>query len=912
MHETVQDPKEDMSKVNAAASGDGNDSGNMMMSVRLPFLVVPSHIPLLPSNLKNMSRVPSTPSTFDSMTPATSSYRHDLDDLDSQSESDMDDPSIPNEIGGNCNLQSLMSPLGMWNDDSNDDSGGGGGRVGGFGATLKSDSEQTSYSARIGIARPSYSPSQTYTDVSPILNSRNSLEKYTNASANPQYHQDQYYHEQIKSYNRTPNNYASNTPNGINIGSLGISVFAAPSTSTPYISPTITMSHHRAVNIDKDDDTSLNSYTLGNDRFITPGQAFIKKERSLPRRLTPEKGKGLAITPPPRTRSSRVLVQYVTPPSNDTYTIFILVIQPTAKLFELIRVNYHPSTATLGDLLDLVPGNVTEEDLRDQKHIGLCRPHGSSAASRSLTKLDMTASLMARDGTDARILCGEVLVAIPEGYTGKEAQILSQHILKIPKMKKLLQRADPLSGAENSGRRARRSGRSPMSSLGIQPMANNANTTSTGTFSSSVLFAPLSAAIHEDVEQVGVVQPRKDMIVPRNHAYHSNMDDDSSVDCSVRVGPKVSDVVATMNTNMRLSDRISPRKLSDRISPCNFFNRDSSSNPSPRSRRSGRSPSTTPDVADVKKQLVEEIPANASTGLSAEQLDSIKREAAGAARIAAEEAFAMRMEELVETLNISSTEKARILQEPCDVSFYSAFSLAAIPSFGSQDSFPSDVIVGGNKSSAVSTVMGASPSNVGPSFMEPKTPYSNGSADVSAFTVTPMPYIPPQDYASPMDSPRCPSPIAIDPEADYSNSKDGFQFDDTVDMDELFAKTMEGFLASTLNIVSAFVAKRKTRLRQLPGKVMKNKMALNVMSVVCVMFLTSQLMNEDEGGTDIEAAIVIPSAQPQSAVGKPFLFTDIQKIMFWFMFMVQGQNYVVNHKSKRKRRTWRSKVTAIK
>jgi len=51
-------------------------------------------------------------------------------------------------------------------------------------------------------------------------------------------------------------------------------------------------------------------------------------------------------------------------------------------MFELIRVNYHPATATIGKLIEKISEQVTEQDLKRQQHIGLCRPRGSSSASR--------------------------------------------------------------------------------------------------------------------------------------------------------------------------------------------------------------------------------------------------------------------------------------------------------------------------------------------------------------------------------------------------------------------------------------------------------------------------------------------------------------------------------------------------
>lgn len=976
------------------------------MSVRLPFLVVNSSSlnPSSPQNFKtniDMSLKPmsTTPATIPSstmnmnlspplMTPSAASASCYVD-LDSSVDSDGDASCVPAEI--DAKVQSMLSPFSNSQQclfkEEGPKYGDVDGRVDIDDASSEEDETDNeghsrsnpyvdreaesstidrsnvnagmkpSFHERIGIAKQSYKTSQTYSDVSPILNLRN-LEQYSNANNNPQYQQDQVYQQKLQE-TCTPKNYGNYSQHGHGQqgqghegqggyeygGNLGISSFS--STSSPYENshggvntlhshmhqpiiqqgPAVHMSRVSSSSNDSNSKSNSLEYALHNDRFITPGHAFVKKTRSLPRNVAPEKGPGLGITPPPRqTRSSRVLVPHVSPPSNDKYTIFILAIQPTAKKFELIRVNYCNATATIGDLLEQIPENVTEEDLKRQNYTGLCRPHGRSTASRSLTNTEMTASLMVRDGTDARILCGEVLVAIPQGYTGKEIQILSQHILRIPKMKRLLQKSDPLSPSQlkasssesTSGRRkSRRSNRSPVSSLGIQPMCKSENNTSIGTFSSSVLFAPLSTAIHEEVaiekqkcdidapvstsNSTGTGMSRKDAPHQR-YAYNASppstgtrtMNDAVFVQSDASsIGPSVTEMLSN--------------PMMDAGSDTLSFSRNPPRTNQTRSRVSDNNPEDTQGY-----------------GVTAEQLELIKREAIMAAKVAAEEAFAMRMEELVGTLNISSDQKSRILEDPPDdLSYYSSFSWTGFgpspPTLTDTSNLPASINLD-HKSPAMSTITGA---GVTPSPMIGKTisklkvetPLLVASL-ANASICTPTTMTRPQDRTIASDESEPASPIPIDPEAQSSKSPHFLEIDDLIeDFDaELISSTMDGFFAVAMQSVSQFVEKRKHHLRQLPDEVMKRKMALKAMSLASIMFLSSTIMHSQGEDSEDESGEEVFNSSSPSTADKPFSMTDLQQVLFWFMFMIQGQNYVTKHKSrsKRKSRTWKSRVKAMR
>ena len=172
-----------------------------------------------------------------------------------------------------------------------------------------------------------------------------------------------------------------------------------------------------------------------------------------------KKKNGIGIAPPPK-NTPRIIVPSSSVDNNADYlksdqtkfTIFVLLIQPKNRIFELIRIHYDPSMTTLKQLVEMIPENCTDKELSTQPYLGFCRPNARSSSNKALTNLSLTASVMARDGSCARIACGEVLAAIPEGFTYKETQVLAKHIMKNPKMQKLLskkKKRSPLSLSRN-------------------------------------------------------------------------------------------------------------------------------------------------------------------------------------------------------------------------------------------------------------------------------------------------------------------------------------------------------------------------------------------------------------------------------------------------------------------------------
>lgn len=126
-----------------------------------------------------------------------------------------------------------------------------------------------------------------------------------------------------------------------------------------------------------------------------------------------------------------------------TSKVFVLLLEPRRRLFELIQLEYYPSVATIGDLVGLIPSKATERLLGYQIYVGLCRPKIDGPAS-VMTDLEMKASGTSNGGS-ANIYRGEILVAIPEGYTGEECAKMANTILSNKEMCKLMKKKNPLA-----------------------------------------------------------------------------------------------------------------------------------------------------------------------------------------------------------------------------------------------------------------------------------------------------------------------------------------------------------------------------------------------------------------------------------------------------------------------------------
>lgn len=141
-----------------------------------------------------------------------------------------------------------------------------------------------------------------------------------------------------------------------------------------------------------------------------------------------------------------------------SYKIFILLLSVSRKTFELIQLLYQPKDTTVGSILEMIPENATEPALGNQTYVGLCRPK----TQEEIMDKELLASESHSGVVSAKISLGEILVAIPEGYTGADVAVLAKQILANPKIVKLLKRADPLAPKKSrrSSKRHRSSRRS--------------------------------------------------------------------------------------------------------------------------------------------------------------------------------------------------------------------------------------------------------------------------------------------------------------------------------------------------------------------------------------------------------------------------------------------------------------------
>jgi hypothetical protein len=131
-----------------------------------------------------------------------------------------------------------------------------------------------------------------------------------------------------------------------------------------------------------------------------------------------------------------------------SHKVYLMLLQPESKKFELIVLRYTVATTTIGDILDLIPANATEAVLGSQRYTGLAQSTApgksskSNSSAPSWTDLTLLASSSWKNQKDsANIGNGDILVAIPDGYTSTYVTGISKYILKNPRIQELLGRA---------------------------------------------------------------------------------------------------------------------------------------------------------------------------------------------------------------------------------------------------------------------------------------------------------------------------------------------------------------------------------------------------------------------------------------------------------------------------------------
>lgn len=288
-----------------------------------------------------------------------------------------------------------------------------------------SDDEISTDSHRIGISRPSYEVPEGDIPISPL---NMYLEKQNNSLA------------PILVEIDDDESEAMDVPWNFNLMQ-----------STPLLEP-----HHENVDEEKEeiDDgydrivhkhTSEGHYLLNSAPLDSPmvgmRYSLTHGKKSMPSYMRCASDSHL--TPRTKPLMSRTMSAPIPSPSDDTavFKIFLLLIQPKSKIFELIQVIYAPSKTTIGGILEMIPANATEPALGSQAYAGLCRPKDGN----EITEMNQMASSHNSEAECAKICLGEILVAIPVGYSGAQCATMSKPILANPKIVKLLKKSDPLA-----------------------------------------------------------------------------------------------------------------------------------------------------------------------------------------------------------------------------------------------------------------------------------------------------------------------------------------------------------------------------------------------------------------------------------------------------------------------------------
>lgn len=149
-----------------------------------------------------------------------------------------------------------------------------------------------------------------------------------------------------------------------------------------------------------------------------------------------------------KSKTALTKVEMVEEPStpNQTETamkIFVLLLQPQSKLFELIQLVYPASTTTVGGVLAMIPEHATEPTLARQHYVGISRP---KKRSPDFTDTSLLASRA--DIHSVGLEQGEIIIALPLNYNHDELVRLGKKILANTRIQKLLQESSSNQTAE--------------------------------------------------------------------------------------------------------------------------------------------------------------------------------------------------------------------------------------------------------------------------------------------------------------------------------------------------------------------------------------------------------------------------------------------------------------------------------
>lgn len=194
-------------------------------------------------------------------------------------------------------------------------------------------------------------------------------------------------------------------------------------------------------------------------------------------------------------------------PGNKDFKVFLLLLHPSSKIFELIQLYFNPTTTTIRDVISMIPANATEAALGVQDYNGLCRPQAEDKDDREIANLDLLVQNHDNMKHSAQVVREEILVAVPVGYSVHKIAKLSQQILVNPRIQKLLKNSDPLaakskrkkrsSRKDGSSRRSSRSSSSRKVSVKVDNVSSPTMSVQCAMENAAAAASAANAAVHE-------------------------------------------------------------------------------------------------------------------------------------------------------------------------------------------------------------------------------------------------------------------------------------------------------------------------------------------------------------------------------------------------------------------------------
>lgn len=120
----------------------------------------------------------------------------------------------------------------------------------------------------------------------------------------------------------------------------------------------------------------------------------------------------------------------------DTTETFVLLVHPKVRIFEVMLLSYPSVRTIIGDLLEMIPSNATEPILGSQLY------EGFFTIRNGVELLDKNAKCISAVET------GDMLVAIPRGYSSHTIHKFSTQILNNARVNKLLRKFDPVKNKD--------------------------------------------------------------------------------------------------------------------------------------------------------------------------------------------------------------------------------------------------------------------------------------------------------------------------------------------------------------------------------------------------------------------------------------------------------------------------------